>query len=54
MIVTINKPTRVTRKAVTSIDHILTNYFTGTVFKTVIFKSDLSDHFPTFFLVPSF
>ena len=54
MIVTINKPTRVTRKAVTSVDHILTNYLTETVFKTVIFKSDLSNHFPTFFLVPSF
>ena len=54
MIVTINKPTRVTRKAVTSVDHILTNYLTETAFKTVIFKSDLSNHFPTFFLVPSF
>ena len=50
MIPTINKPTRVTRKAPTAIDHILTSSFVDTVFKTVIFKSDISDHFPTYFL----
>ena len=50
---TINKPTRVTRKTGTAIDHILTNCFTETVFKTTIFKSDISDHFPICFLVPS-
>ena len=50
MIPTINKPTRVTRKTATSIDHILTNSFVDTVFKTVIFKSDISDHFPICFL----
>ena len=40
MIPTINKPTRVTRKTATAIDHILTISFVDTVFKTVIFKSD--------------
>ena len=46
MIPTINKPTRVTRKTATAIDHILTNSFVD----TVIFKSDISDHFPICFL----
>ena len=46
MIPIINKPTRVTRKIVTSIDHIITNSFNDTNFKTIIFKSDISDHFP--------
>ena len=50
MIPTINKPTRVTRKTATAIYHILTNSFVDTVFKTVIFKSDISDHFPICFL----
>ena len=50
MIPTINKPNRVTRKTATAIDHILTNSFVDTVFKTVIFKSDISDHFPICFL----
>ena len=50
MIPAINKPTRVTRKTATTIDHILTNFFVDTVFKTVIFTSDISDHFPTWFL----
>ena len=53
MIPTINKPTRVTRKTTTAIDHILTNSFTDTVFKTAIFKSDISDHFPICFIIPS-
>ena len=51
MIPTINKPTRVTRKTTTAIDHILTNSFTDTVFKTAIFKSDISDHFPICFII---
>ena len=50
MIPTIKKPTRVTRKTATAIDHILTNSFVHTVFKTVIFKSDISNHFPICFL----
>ena len=53
MIPTINKPTRVTQKTTTAIDHILTNSFTDTVFKTAIFKSDISDHFPICFIIPS-
>ena len=46
MIPTINKPTRVTTKTATAIDHILTNFFIDTVFKTAILKTDISDHFP--------
>ena len=42
------KPTRVTRKTATAIDHILTNCFSE-----AIFKSDISDHFSICFLVPS-
>ena len=42
----INKPTRVTKKTATAIDHIITNCFVDTNFKTAIFKSDISDHFP--------
>ena len=53
MIPTINKPTRVTQKTTTAIDHILTNSFTDTVFKTAIFKSNISDHFPICFMIPS-
>ena len=53
MIPTIKKPGRVTRKTTTAIDHILTNSFTYTVFKTAIFKSDISDHFPVCFIIPS-
>ena len=53
MIPTIKKPGRVTQKTTTAIDHILTNSFTNTVFKTAIFKSDISDHFPVCFIIPS-
>ena len=49
---TINKPTRITRKTANAIDHILTNSLTDTVFKTAIFKSDISDHFPICFMIP--
>ena len=49
MIPTTNKPTSVTRKTAMAIDHILTNCFT----ETAIIKSDISDHFPRCFLVPS-
>ena len=34
----------------TIIDHILTNLFVNTNFKTFIFKFDISDHFPICFL----
>ena len=53
MIPIINKPTRVTRKTATAIDHILTNCFIDKFFKTAIFKSDISDHFPICFIIPS-
>ena len=46
MIPIINKPTRVTRKSASAIDHIITNCFADSNFKTAIFKSDMSDHFP--------
>ena len=52
MITTINKPTRVTRQSATSIDHILTNCFVNFDFKTAIFQSDISDHFPISFFLP--
>ena len=50
---TINKPIRVSRKTATAIDHILTNSFCDTVFKTAIYKCDVSDHFPICFIIPS-
>ena len=53
MIPTTNKPTRVTRKTTAAIYHILANSFTDTVFKTAIFKSAISDHFPICFMIPS-
>ena len=53
MISTINKTTTVTRKTTPAIDHILTNSFTDTVFKTAIFKSNISDHFPICSMIPS-
>ena len=51
MIPTINKPTTVTRKAITTTDHILTNSFTDTVFKTKILKTVISDHFFNLFFI---
>ena len=45
---TINKPTRVTRKTATAIDHVLENQFINVNFKTAIFKTDISDHFPVY------
>ena len=41
MIQTINKPTRVTRKMATAINHILTNQFINVNFKTATFKTDI-------------
>ena len=51
VIPTIDKPTRVTRKTAALIDHVLTNSFIETVFKIVIFKIDVSDHFPICFFI---
>ena len=42
----INKSTSVTKKTATAIDHIITNCFIDTNFKTAIFKSDINDYFP--------
>ena len=44
----INRPTRVTRKSATCIDHILTNSFIDTEIESGIFKSEMSDHFSIF------
>ena len=44
----INRPTRVTRKSATCIDHILTNSFIDSEIEAGIFKNDMSDHFPVF------
>ena len=52
MIPTINKPTRVTRNTSTAIDHIVTNSIINTKIKTVIVKTDISDHFPIFYSQP--
>ena len=41
------------RTTVAAIDHILTNSFIDRNFKTAIFKSDISDHFPVCFIIPS-
>ena len=43
---TINKPTRVEKNSATTIDHIITDYVLTCDFKTVILKTDLTDHFP--------
>ena len=53
MIPTINKPTRVTKKTASTIDHIITNSFVENTFKTAIIKSDVSDHFPICIFFPS-
>ena len=44
----ISKPTKVTRKPATIINHNLINLFVNTNFKTFILKIDISDHFPIF------
>ena len=53
MIPSINKPTRVTRKITTAIDHILTNQFINVAFKTAIFETNVSDHFPVCIMISS-
>ena len=53
MIPTVNKPSRATRTTATAIDHILTDSFIERNFKTTVFKSDISDHFPICFIIPS-
>ena len=51
MIPTRNKPTRVTRKTATTFDHILTDQFINVNFKTAIFKTEISDHFPVCIII---
>ena len=46
----INKPTRISRRNATVIDHVLTNAFMNENYFTGIVKTDLSDHFPVFFI----
>ena len=53
MIPTINKPTRVTKKTATSIDHIITNSFVENTFKTAIIKSGVSVFFPVWIFISS-
>ena len=50
MVPVINKPTRVTKNTATAIDHIFINSVTTVKIKTGIIKSDISDHFPIFFV----
>ena len=51
MVPTINKPTKVTRKTAAAINHILINHFIDVNFKTAIFKTDISDHFPVSIII---
>ena len=44
----INKPTRVTNKSITCIDHIYINSFYNQDMSAGIIKTDISDHFPIF------
>ena len=46
MILIKNKSTRISNKTATTIEQILTNSYTETIFKTAIFKCDVSDHLP--------
>ena len=45
----INKPTTMTNKAISAIDHIITNSIYNKDFKTGIIKKDISDHFPVIY-----
>ena len=45
IISTINKPTRVGKDSATAIDHIIANCIVHCQFKTVILKTDVTDHF---------
>ena len=46
----ITKPTRVTDSSATIIDNIFTNYFPKRSGKSGILRTDISDHFPIFYL----
>ena len=45
LVPTINKPTRVTNKTISAINHIITNSVYNNDFKTAIIRTD-TDHFP--------
>ena len=45
LVPTMNKPTRVTNKTISAIDHIITNSIYNNDFKTAIIRTDVSDHF---------
>ena len=45
LVPTINKPTRVTNKTISAIDHIITNVIYNNDFKSAITRTDISDHF---------
>ena len=47
----IHKPTRVTRNSYSIIDNIFSNNLSNGDFEAGIFKTDISDHFPTFLIV---
>ena len=52
MIPTMNKPTRITRNTVTTIDHIIANtVISGIQHRSGIIKTDISDHFPIVFVL---
>ena len=46
----INKPTRITKRNATAIDHIITNSYLSSNIETGIIKTDVSDHFPIFLI----
>ena len=46
LVPTINKPTRVTNKAIFAVDHIIANTVCNNNFNTAIIRIDISDHFP--------
>ena len=48
LIPVINKITRVTKRSVSAIDHIITNSCLNANIQTGIIKTDISDHFPIF------
>ena len=50
LIPVINKPTRVTKKSVTTIDHTVTNAFLKFDISTGIIKTDNTVHFPIFLI----
>ena len=46
----VDEATRVTRNTVMAINHIITNSIINAEFKTGIMKTDISNHFPLFFI----